>query len=290
MKKRALVVMMLSSLALSGCIVSVGAHDFDHSQLQKQSKQLELKSIDQIERLEINAGRGGLKVIGDDNISTISVDADIASEDGKDYILSLTQEGNAAKLVAKTDGGIFENSHASVDLTVRVPSHLLLNVNDGSGDISIVNIKNNVLVNDGSGSISVSKVKGSLEVNDGSGDIRLLNIGNNVTVNDGSGSISLNTANGFVDIRDGSGDINVSAVTGNVTVNDGSGSTSINNITGNVRINDGSGDINVKQVVGKVRVADGSGSITVDGADALMIESDGSGDVNTRNIRDSAAW
>lgn len=284
MKKLALAV-AVSSLLLNGCVIAVGAHEYSHKDLNESKQQLKLDDAKSLKGLDVHAGRGSLKIVGDNTVSSITVDAVIGSENGKDYEFFLERSGSTAQLIAKTDGRMFDNSHAYLDLVVRVPSHLNLDVNDGSGDMNITNIAGDLSVNDGSGSMHISKIGGELDVNDGSGDIEVKNIAKDVSINDGSGSIDLTKAGGSLTINDGSGDIEAFHVSGNVKISDGSGSVHVDDVTGDVRVDDGSGDIDVNRISGHVSISDGSGSINVADAGSLTIKEAGSGGVNTSNIR-----
>lgn len=284
MKKLSLA-LAVSALFLNGCVIAVGAHEYKNKHVTESQKQLTLADVSQLQHFDVNAGSGSLKIIGDDSVSSITVDAIIGSENGRDYEFTLERHGNRAVLIAKTDGSTFKNSHAYLDLSVRVPSYMNLEVSDGSGDMRVDNFKGNVTVSDGSGSIYISRVGGTLDVNDGSGDIELRNIDKSVNINDGSGSIDLTKIGGSLDINDGSGDIEAFHIVGNVSVNDGSGSVHVDDVDGNVRVDDGSGDIDINRIVGNVKISDGSGSINVTDAGSLTITEAGSGDVNTNNIR-----
>jgi len=285
MKKLSLVAATVSALFLSGCVISVGAHEHDRGDLNETKQQLTLSGANQLKSFDVTAGRGSLKIQGDDSVSQITVDAVIGSENGKDYEFTLEKHGNTAVLVAKTDGGIFKNSHAYLDLVVRVPTSMNLEVSDGSGSIMIDNIAGDVSVNDGSGSMYISRVGGALDINDGSGDIEVKNVSKSVKINDGSGNIDLTKVSGSLKVNDGSGNVDAFHISGDVRVSDGSGNVTVGDVTGNVRVDDGSGNIDVNRVSGKVTISDGSGNINVSDAGSLYINEAGSGSVNTNNIR-----
>lgn len=285
MRKLSLVAAVVSSLLLSGCVISVGAHAYNDSDLKETKQQLILDNADELKNFEVMAGRGNLTIKGDNTVSVITVDAVIGSENGKDYEFSLTKRGNTAVLIAKTDGGLFENSHAYLDLVIRVPHRMNLDVSDGSGDIMVDNFVGNVSVNDGSGGMHVSRVGGTLDINDDSGDIEVKNVSESVTINDGSGNIDVTKVGGSVGINDGSGNIEAFNISGDVRVSDGSGNIHIEDVTGNVRIDDGSGNIDISRVSAMVTISNGSGNINVNEAGSLVINEAGSGHVTTDNIR-----
>lgn len=213
------------------------AHSFE------QVKDLSL-SADGIEKLKVDCGSGFLKVSGKDSLRTIEVRAEIAvkgksDEEAEDYIrknvvLTLEKKGNRAVLVSQFKDSIFSGSRV-IDLTVEVPKNIQLDVDDGSGFVTIQNITGSIYVDDSSGDLNIEQIQGDVKVDDGSGTIDVSNIRGNVSIDDGSGSI---------DVQD---------VTGNVVVDDGSGSIRIEGVGGDVHIkDDGSGSLNIRDVKGKV--------------------------------------
>lgn len=129
----------------------------------------------------------------------------------------------------------------------------------------------------------------SLEVEDGSGEVTIKGTGP-VTVSDGSGELELSGITGAVRITDGSGNIRVTGVEGDVHVDDGSGNIDANNITGNFTVgSDGSGNIDVTGIGGTMRVDDdGSGTIDVRrvGGD-FIVDSKGSGTIDYDTVKGS---
>lgn len=226
-------------LALSACAME--------SPTLQETRELEL-AVSPDGHFYIEAGAGSLSVQGDADTSVIQVEAEIFQVHPNDnYTLMLeTDSDGAARLVSETDSG-WNNDH--IDLTVRVPDSLRLNVTDGSGSLKVRGLNNH------------------LDINDGSGSIRIADIDGNVTIDDGSGSIRTERISGGLDIVDGSGSITVMTTGGDVTIDDGSGS------------------ITVRETGGVVTVSDRSGSITVDGAQDFRLLEDGSGSVNLNNIR-----
>jgi hypothetical protein len=199
--------------------------------------------------LKIDAGPGFLKIDATSG-DRIEVVAEIIADSG-DYQLTLERKGDRAVLVSDVEpwAAIFLAEWPRINLTVKVPANLALDINDGSGYIQITGMRAKASIDDGSGEIIVR---------DHVGDVR---------------------------IDDGSGEIDVAGVTGNVTIEDGSGPITVRNIVGDVKVDDGSGSMEVEKVDGRVTVRDGSGSIDVsDVTRGLNIIDSGSGSVHTHNI------
>jgi hypothetical protein len=200
---------------------------------------------------DLNLVKQQLMVVGVKELTEIVVHADIYTQsldqDDIKIKLSLTRKGDKAYLLSEIHSEHFLGESPFIDLLVKVPSTLALNIKDGSG------------------SIQVDDVSAAIELTDGSGSIVMNNIGTLALV-------------------DGSGSIIITKATGAITLQDGSGSIQINNVIGDVTIDDGSGSIKVNQVQGIVAIKDGSGGIEVANTNGLTISNSGSGSVDYHDI------
>lgn len=149
-----------------------------------------------------------------------------------------------------------DRHYRGLDLLIEVPMALSLDVGDGSGEASFVNV-GALSLSDGSGEIEIRGAKGSVSVNDGSGTIDIDGVQGNVKIHDGSGEIRARNVTGDVIVdTDGSGSINVSGVGGTMRVgNDGSGNIDVDGVAGNFVVdNDGGGSIRYATVKGRVDI------------------------------------
>lgn len=144
---------------------------------------------------------------------------------------------------------LFGSNYAYIDLEVRMPQGLLLDLDDSSGDIEIVDA-------------------GAIDLRDSSGDIDIRGARGEVQISDSSGDIELDQADGNVTVRsDSSGDIRITGVRRDVRVEeDSSGDIRISDVTGSARVDhDSSGDIRFKHIGGNAEVgSDSSGSVSAD--------------------------
>lgn len=231
---RSFIVMMMFAASLAHAAWSGYTEDRD----------LELDA-EGLAALEVDVGAGSLVVTGDTGIDMIHVKATIRVPDKKaekaqkiiasDLNLSLEKIHDRARLEASFDGGSWAwGDSPSVDLEVRMPHGLMLEIDDSSGSLEVFNVAADVFIDDGSGSIKVAKV-GSIVIDDGSGSIKVDDIAGDVSIEDGSGSISVRQVGGSVIIDDGSGGIDVDDVAQDLTiVDDGSGSLNVSNVRGTV--------------------------------------------------------
>lgn len=182
----------------------------------------------------------------------------VHSRDGSTLSVSTTapEENEGFKL--------FGSNYAYIDLEVRMPQGLLLDLDDSSGDIEIVDV-------------------GPIDLRDSSGDIDIRGARGDVAISDSSGDIEVDQADGGVTVRsDSSGDIRIQGVRRDVRVEqDSSGDIRIEDVTGNARVDhDSSGDIRFKRIGGNAEVgSDSSGSIVADGVkgDFTVREKSGGG-------------
>lgn len=203
-----------------------------------------------LDSLAIEAGAGSLTVSGDPDGSEILVKATITVPGSKEekarktidsrMTLDLRRDGDRAVISSFFENGFRGwGDQPSIALEVTLPDQLGLDIDDGSGSVSVDGVRGDIRVDDGSGSLSMSDVGGT------------------VTVEDGSGSVSIERAGGDVRIVDGSGSIKVAHVTGSVIIDDGSGGIIVNDVSEDLIIeDDGSGGLSFARVEGRVEKDD----------------------------------
>jgi hypothetical protein len=223
-----------------------------------------------INELEINAGAGTLEIAGYDNLDKIEVMAEIELEgiskkDGAEFIqryakLDLNAHGSTARLESTFEDNsvnffnlFSHNRSGQINLYIKIPKNIALDIEDGSGDMIVENTDAGVIISDGSGGIAIRNIGGRLKISDGSGDIRVRQIRGDVDIDDGSGSVEIRDVVGDVDLNDGSGDLVVEEIDGSVTVDDGSGDINIDGVKQDVFIgSSGSGGESITNVDGDI--------------------------------------
>lgn len=222
-------------------------------------KQMSLNG-ERLSGLELDVGSGSLTIVGTSG-NEIKVEATIESDDYKNnddllkgfnerMVLSLERDSGFALLKAKQKSklGWGKSKNIAIHLSVEVPRHF------------------DVVVDDGSGSMVIDNIDGAVQIEDGSGSVTLTRIGNDVDIDDGSGAIHIADIAGDVYIDDASGPIEVKNISGSVHVEDGSGAILAKVISGDFKVEDGSGEIIVKDLQGEfILVDDGSGTVHVNG-------------------------
>ena len=188
--------------------------------------------------------------------------------------LTVSEHREGARAIVRAGRSIdstslFRAVRLSLDIEVRVPPSLALEVDSGSGD-------------------GVVRDVASLNWKSGSGDLEARNVAGDMTVRVGSGDVEAEDVGRFELVSTGSGDIEVSGVRGDVEVGGGgSGDLQFVRVAGNVRIGSiGSGDVTLRDIERDVFVeSTGSGDVSADGVRGnLTVRSQGSGDTTHRNV------
>lgn len=209
---------------------------------------------------KLDTGAGELVVEGVAGLSKIEVRGKACASDDKalgEIQFMQQREGSTATVGTKipdegSNWNLFGAGHyAYLDVHVRMPAGLKLDLRDSSGDLEVSGLANGLDLKDSSGDIKLHDIVGAVNVTDTSGDIDVHGIGGDFTV-----------------ISDSSGDINVDDVKGSAVVQeDSSGDITLRHVGGDARVDrDSSGDITFEDVGRDAVVgADGSGDIAVDG-------------------------
>lgn len=227
-----------------------------------ETRRLEL-SVEDIQKLKIQCGAGFLTVIGVKKMDRIRASAQIIvrgiqENEFQNFLqkhvqIALQKRNGDGILQAGVQKSFPNKIEAKINLTVKLPTTLPVNIDDGSGAIFVTGLSGGLNIKDNSGSIDIVNMAGKIKIADRSGSIEIREARGNIEIQDGSGLIYVRLVNGDVNITDGSGEMKIQDVNGSVTVTDGSGNIDIQDITRDVFINEaGSGELNIDGVKGKV--------------------------------------
>lgn len=231
--------------------------------------------------LKLDTGAGDLVVEGVPGLAKVEIrgKACASNQDTLSHIQLVQEtEGSTATVGTKIPTGdngwtLFGGDYAYMDVRVRMPAGLKLDLRDSSGDLEVSRLNNGLDLKDSSGDIRLHDIIGTVNVTDTSGDIDVRGIGGDFTV-----------------LSDSSGDITVSDVKGNAVVEqDSSGDISLRHVTGSAHVDrDSSGDIDFSEIGGDAVVGvDGSGDIVADGVRGnftVGAKSGGGGEIRHRDV------
>lgn len=210
-----------------------------------------------LSRLSLQTQAGDLRIVGVAGLATVELRGRACAASAEQLEkLQLQHRGSGDRLEVSTTAPdesevkLFGTNYAYIDLEVRMPQTLALELSDSSGNIRITDA-------------------GAIELTDSSGDIVIRDPRGDLRIRDTSGDIEIDEAQGNVVVTsDSSGDIGIEGARLDVTVeSDSSGDIGIGKVSGSVRVGrDSSGDIRMRSIGGDAEVGiDSSGSIHADG-------------------------
>jgi hypothetical protein len=195
----------------------------------------------ELSSLKIISGAGFLHVQGVDASETIEVTGNVVG--GRDSRrFTLEKHGDIAVLTAVNTERhfVFEwfGERPRIDITVKVPSRLILEIQDGPGLIAVAGMKAAARVIDDNGDMRITNHHGELRINDANGGVTVEDATGHISIVDGNGHVSLTKVVGNVDINDGNGSIVLKSIDGHVSIHDGNGGVAASNVTQGLTVND----------------------------------------------------
>ncbi|MGD8375416.1 MAG: DUF4097 family beta strand repeat-containing protein [Acidobacteriota bacterium] len=226
-------------------------------------------------RLDFDSDRGGVSIQGEarDDILVRVLARDMDPEEARsalDLQFQETGQGIAVRARIERRGGwlssLFGGGDGGIFFEVRVPRNTRLNVDNGSGGVSVAEIDAPVTVDNGSGGIHLDHIRGAVTVDNGSGGIKIAEIEGALSVDNGSGGVRVEAIRGDVKVDNGSGGVSVAEVVGDTTVDNGSGGVSLDGLDGALRVETSSGGIRARLVGinAGVTAETGSGGVRIE--------------------------
>jgi DUF4097 and DUF4098 domain-containing protein YvlB len=227
--------------------------------------------------LVLKLGSSDLQVRGVAGLAKIEVRGKAcASEEGRLAGLTVAQsrDGDRVTVTPNQSGeqsfSLFGSNYAYIDLEVRVPATLPIEVQSNSGDANIADVA-------------------ALDFNAHSGDLVLHHVSGAVAVEVHSGDVTADDIGSLEVRRSGSGDVHANGVRGDIKVGHiGSGDLVFNDVSKSVHVESiGSGDVTVSRAGGNVVVDSiGSGDVNVEnvGGD-FVVKAAGSGDIHRHGVK-----
>jgi len=159
--------------------------------------------------------------------------------------------------------------HVSIAYELTVPPDTTLQVNTGSGEISVQGVRASAKLHTGSGDIRAQDLGPQSRMETGSGSIRADSVAAPMFASTGSGSIQADlTGSGDIDVHTGSGDVRLRGVNGGLRARSGSGELSADgSAKGPWQLHTGSGSVRMalsSSAGFELNVHTGSGSIHSD--------------------------
>jgi hypothetical protein len=244
-----IVIVMVTLLLLAAGATAVAAEFFVRRSSQTTS------IPEPVRRLQISDDTGDVRIrtigSGDSTVTSRRTSA------FRDPVIKVSMTEGTLGVEVRCPGGFGFADRCSVDLVVRVPSGIPVEVGTGSGDID------------------AAGPAGAVSLVTGSGDVRFRGVADSLTLRSGSGDVDAEDLRaGRVQARSGSGDVTVAmrSAPSEVTVKTGSGDVAVrvpdDGISYQVRTDVGSGDTEVRVPTSPssgpvISASTGSGDVSV---------------------------
>lgn len=213
--------------------------------------------------------------------------------------VSTEQQGDTVNVSARADWNFFQFGLRSVNFEITVPPTCDIQLNTGSGQVSLQGTSGNIRARSGSGGIEANNLQGQIELKTGSGSIQGDNLQGTAQLQTGSGRITLYEIKGPVTAKTGSGRIEIGrgSLARASRISTGSGSIDFEGTIdprSNIDMHTGSGGIQLRLPANSAFILDartGSGGVqnefgnreTGDGPRALLKLRTGSGGIRVYN-------
>ncbi|HER44183.1 MAG TPA: hypothetical protein ENO08_06965 [Candidatus Eisenbacteria bacterium] len=233
------------------------------------------------EILFVGNKRGDIALIGEDGRTGIEIvfEKKVRAEDGAEAEkiangMSVVFERKNGELFINAEYPEVENAKKSLlsillqrdprfsmDMAIRVPSHMIMHAKTSSGDIALSGAGKGAGLSTASGDVAVEGVEGDVEISVSSGDVDIKEIAGNVKVSAASGDITAETIAGDAEVQTSSGDVELDYVDGDLKIVSSSGDVSVKGV-GAVTYKGSAGDAEFYGVRGSVQAGGSSGDMT----------------------------
>lgn len=214
--------------------------------------------------LKVKHQAGDLEIIGEPGIDEVFVEIEkrgrvFPEDDFQEYLKAyeITHEVVEGTLLVETSVEALPFGRQGwINLKLRVPERLKLEVDAGNCEVKITGPANGVNVDSGMGEASFSKIRGGLNVENAGGDVLVEEVEGNCELNLRWGSLTVRNLQGDL-FSDGPehGGATIEQVTGSVVLEDLQGNIKIDQVGGNLTIRD--------HQWGKIEHANVSGTVTL---------------------------
>ncbi|MEO1257336.1 MAG: hypothetical protein AAFZ15_01015 [Bacteroidota bacterium] len=174
------------------------------------------------------------------------------SNSGKTELLGNYDEGklNVEVLFKNGELSVIEKTkkkktRGSIDskYTLSIPDDIFVNINTGTGDVSLNDLSTKTNINTGTGMVSFQNYNGASKLNSGTGNVRVIDSKGDIDMNSGTGNVMIENSSGDLVANSGTGNVKVDKVKGKLAANSGTGNVKGSNVhlEGTASFNSGTG-------------------------------------------------
>ncbi|MBS4027903.1 MAG: DUF4097 family beta strand repeat protein [Ignavibacteriales bacterium] len=235
-----------------------------------------------------SAGKGGtLKVALDaGNISITGWEKD-------EVFVKVTglEDDDAKRIKIKQNGNIISvsfhqswTSTCDIQVEVSLPEQFHTNLETAGGDISLRNLRGNLIGETSGGDILLENTGGTIDITTSGGDIRTGDIDGDATLATSGGDIILGKISGEVNVHTAGGDIRVERSNKKLKAETAGGEINIGDITNIATISTFGGDIRVRKVTADATFSTAGGDIIILSSSESIKAKTAGGDIRLEDI------
>lgn len=208
-------------------------------QEQSVSKELDLEA-GHLTKLVIDNRNGEIEIVGRTDSDQIEVKAQArASGVSLDKAkLALEEQGDSAYLNASFEAQFFSMGSGSVDLQIKAPKYLRLDISHRDGKVNISGMSSEVRIDNINGDLQVADTAGPIDIGNRDGDIDVRDIASDVKIDNINGHISIDRVGGSAEVHVGDGSLDIGHVAKDASITQsGNGKVNIGEVKGKVTQN-----------------------------------------------------
>ncbi|MDQ2885184.1 MAG: DUF4097 domain-containing protein [Chloroflexota bacterium] len=204
-------------------------------------------------QLTIQDSAGSISIRrGADNVVTVAATKRVSGigMTPENMLVQYALQDNRLNISALTTWNLLQFGIRHFDLVITVPEGCDIQLNNGSGEVTVQGVSGGIDLRIGSGTISVNEVRGQISLKTGSGTINMSEVSGQISLKTGSGPVSGTGIDGQLKLLTGSGRIELeqAALKGSAQIKTGSGAITFTGELdpyGNYNLVTGSGSVNL---------------------------------------------
>ena len=212
-------------------------------------------------------------------------DEEYADEVSREILEVIKNKPNVVSLRSKVDNYLKDKDKIqsiSIDLLIKMPEDMKLDIDSRFGDVFVSNISNKVIVKNQHGDINLDVINGDIEVLNEFGEVETTDIQGNAIISNKHGEIFTKEIDGDLEAKNAFGDMDIDSVNGRVKLVNQNSEIKVYNVENNLYVENKFGDVVVKEVKGDLEIIDQNAKIDIEGIAGEVRVENRFGDIEVR--------
>ena len=224
------------------------------------------------------------RIVVDVAKTVIAKDENEAGDLSDSFVYSIVEEGRGYRVISNfnRDQNSIRGRRFKTSLTIKVPRHSALIVNNRNGSVEISGLTGDQKVTNAFGKVTLSEITGAVEIGNKNDDVIVKNVTGAMTITNEFAGIEVNDVTGAIEVRNRNSGIDLTGVKGDIRVSNAFGSLKLREIVGNLTVDARMTEVDVDRVEGDVAVENQFQSVRVSGATGKVAVDNRNGAVDLR--------